>query len=150
MNVFCATGNLGRDCSTNNVNGNAVCNFALAVKSGYGDNQQTVWLDCALWGKRAESGLVQHLTKGKQVAVSGELGTREYQAKDGTQRMALTLRVADVTLMGDGGSGGQSQGGQSAPQQPAAPSTAPAAQNPHDPRPTNPGSFDDFDDEIPF
>ena len=142
MNVFSATGNLGRDCSTNNVNGTAVCNFALAVKSGYGQNEQTVWIDCAIWGKRAESGLVQYLTKGKQVAVSGELGTREYQANDGTNRTALTLRVNDVTLMGDGGSGG-SQPAQPRQQQPAPQPQAPA------PQPQQGGMMDDSSD-IPF
>ena len=54
MNLFALTGNLGKDCRTNNVNGTAVCNFPVAVKSGYGDKEQTIWLDCALWGKRAE------------------------------------------------------------------------------------------------
>ena len=95
MNVFTATGNLGKDCRTGNAGGTAVCNFPLAVKSGYGDNEQTLWLDCALWGKRAEGKLPDYLTKGAQVAVSGELGTREHEGKT-----YLTLRVADLDLIG--------------------------------------------------
>lgn len=143
MNVLSFTGNLGRDASTNSVNGTAVANFPVAMKAGYGQNEQTVWVDCALWGKRAESGLIQYLTKGKQVAVTGEIGTREYQAKDGTTRTAITCRVNDVTLMGDGGSGGQQR---QAPQQPADPrqNQAPAQQPQHDP------GASQMDDEIPF
>ena len=95
MNVFSGTGNLGKDCRLGNAGGTAVCNFALAVKSGYGDKEQTVWLDCALWGKRAEGKLPEYLTKGAQVAVSGELGTREHEGKT-----YLTLRVSDLTLIG--------------------------------------------------
>lgn len=114
MNVFTATGNLGRDCRMGDAGGTSVCNFAVAVKSGFGDNQQTLWLDCALWGKRAEGRLPEFLLKGQQVAVSGELGTREHEGKT-----YLTLRCNDVTLVG--GAGGQAQsGGQQAPaQQPA-------------------------------
>lgn len=146
MNVLSFTGNLGRDASTNNVNGTAVANFPVAMKAGYGQNEQTVWVDCALWGKRAESGLIQYLTKGKQVAVTGEIGTREYQAKDGTNRTTITCRVNDVTLMGDGGQGGdqQRQAPQQAPQQQADPRQA------HAPQQQDPGGMMDDDSDIPF
>ena len=112
MNVFTGTGNLGKDCRTADVNGTAVCSFPVAVKSGFGDNEQTVWLDCALWGKRAEGKLPEYLTKGAQVAVSGELGTREHEGKT-----YLTLRLNDVTLIGgrreaaSTGGSGQPSGG---------------------------------------
>jgi len=136
MNVLAFTGNLGRDVQTNNVGGTAVANFAVAMKSGFGDKEQTVWVDCALWGKRAEGGLIQYLTKGQQVAVHGEMGTREYQANDGTNRTAITCRVTDVTLIG-GKPGGQPQPApQQQPQQPQ--QTAPAAAG---------GAMDD---DIPF
>lgn len=131
MNVCTFVGNLGADCRTNSVNGTAVCNFTVAAKSGFGDKEQTLWLDCALWGKRAETGLVNYLVKGQKVAVSGELGTREHDGKT-----YLTLRLSDVTLCGDKGSapgGGQQQQQQSTPQ-PAAPT------------PPNDG----FNDDIPF
>lgn len=107
MNRFIGTGNLGKDCRTGSAGGTSVVNFPLAVKSGYGDNEQTVWLDCALWGKRAEGGLVQYLVKGQQVAICGELGTREHEGKT-----YLTCRLDDVTLVG-GKPGGQSQPQQS-------------------------------------
>jgi single-strand DNA-binding protein len=130
MNVITVTGNLGKDCRTGNQGGTAVCNFTVAVKSGYGDKEQTLWLDCALWGKQAESKLPQYLTKGAQVAVSGELGTREHEGK--TQ---LTCRVASISLVG----------GRREDAHPAAASSAPAT-----PRQPKPSSMDDFDDDIPF
>ena len=104
MNVFTFSGNLGRDCATNNVSGTAVCNFAVAVKSGYGDKEQTHWVDCALWGKQAESRLPEFLKKGKKVMVSGELGTREHEGKT-----YLTCRVQSIDLAGDSGGQQQSQ-----------------------------------------
>ena len=78
MNVLTVMGNLGRDANVRQAGGTTVANFSIAVKSGYGDNEQTVWVDCSLWGRQAESRLVEYLTKGQQVVVSGEMGTREY------------------------------------------------------------------------
>ena len=134
MNVFTFSGNLGNDCRTNTVSGQTVVNFSVACKSGFGDKAQTNWIDCALWGKRGES-LQQYLTKGQQVVVSGELGTREHDSKT-----YLTVRVNDVSLVG-----GKQQSGSGAPaQQPAAQprQQAPAKSAPQPPI--------DFDDDIPF
>ncbi len=112
MNVLTVTGNLGKDCRKNEVNGTTVVNFPVAAKSGFGDKEQTIWLDCALWGKRGETRLPEFLVKGAQVAVSGELGTREHDGKT-----YLTLRVSDVTLVGGKPSGEREQAPQ--PTQPA-------------------------------
>lgn len=95
LNNFCFTGNLGKDCRLGNAGGHAVCNFSVAVKSGFGNNEQTLWVDVALWGKQAESRLVDYLLKGQQVAVSGELGTREHEGKT-----YLTCRASSVSLIG--------------------------------------------------
>lgn len=129
MNVFCFTGNLGKDCRTGLAGSSTVCNFPVAVKSGFGQNEQTIWVDCALWGARAEGRLPDHLVKGQQVAVSGELGTREHEGKT-----YLTCRVSDVTLVGG------KPGGQQAPAQQPQPQAQAQAQAPA-------GGFDDFDDD---
>ena len=75
--------------------GQRVTNFSLAVSSGYGDKQKTLWLDCSAWGDRyGKLGLGVYLTKGAHVHVAGELGTREHKGKT-----YLTLRVAEVKLL---------------------------------------------------
>lgn len=142
MNVFCFTGNLGRDVEVRDVSGTTVANFTVAAKSGFGQNEQTIWVDCALWGKRAEGKLVEYLTKGQKVAVSGEIGTRTYQKQDGSNGFAITCRVGDVTLMGDKGDS-------------SVPSTSQGTQQPQDTKPaTQPqggiASSGDWDDEVPF
>lgn len=126
MNIFSFTGNLGNDCRTGNAGGTAVVNFDVAVKSGWGDKAQTLWIDCALWGKQAESRLPEFLLKGQQVAVSGELGSREHEGKT-----YLTLRASSVDLIG-----GKSDAAP-APQQAAA-------------KPQAAAPVDDFDDQVPF
>ena len=135
MNNLCATGNLGSDCRINQVSGTTVCNFSVAMKSGYGDRAQTLWLDCVLWGKQAESRLPEFLKKGQQVAVSGELSTREHEGKT-----YLQVRCNSVDLVGGKGDSG---GGQQ-----ASPAAAQSQQQPSASQSQPPAS--DMDDEIPF
>lgn len=125
MNVLSITGNLGRDCEVKQLGGSTVCNFSVAVKTGYGDREQTIWVDCALWGKQAEGRLPDYLKKGQMVATSGELSTHE--ADRG--KVYLKLRCNSVDLIGKR----DDVPAQAAPQQPQA----------------QQGGFDDSDD-IPF
>ena len=128
MNVFTCTGNLGKDAEKKEFGGSSVLNFTVAAKSGFGDKAQTEWIDCAVWGKQAESKLIDYLKKGQQVAVSGELST--YTADNG--KVYLKLRCSSISLVG--GKSEQSQ--QSQPQQ-----SQPDQQKSNDM---------DFDDDIPF
>lgn len=161
MNVFTGIGRIGRDAEVRSTqNGTSVAGFPVAVDVGYGENKSTLWLDCALFGKRAEGGLVQYLTKGQQVGVSGEIGTRQFQKNDGSQGFAVTLRLNDVKLAGgqQGGQSSQQQPQQNRPQQNQNP---PQNQRPPQSQPPqgqqhqaygapDPGQFDDWDSEIPF
>ena len=125
MNSFNAIGRVGKDAVTRQAGNSQVTSFSLAVDSGFGDKKQTLWLDCSAWGDRfAKVG--GYITKGSQLGVTGELGTREHDGKT-----YLTLRVADVTLVG-----GKRDDGERRPQQRQERQSAPA---------------DDFeDDSIPF
>jgi single-strand DNA-binding protein len=127
MNLLCMTGNIGGEVKVNNVGGTAVANFSVAMTAGYGDKKSTIWLQASLWGKQAESKLVDYLVKGQQVALSGEFSMREYEGKQYPQ-----LRVSTIDLVG-----GKSDSGSAAPK-------------PQQSKPTPPAA-DDFDaDQIPF
>jgi single-strand DNA-binding protein len=95
MNVLTIVGNLGQDATVDEKNGSTVANFSVAMKSGYGDKAQTIWVSCSLWGKQAESKLVDYLTKGQSVAISGEMGTSEYKGKT-----SITMNVKLISLTG--------------------------------------------------
>jgi single-strand DNA-binding protein len=95
MITLSITGNLGQDARKGNAGGSAVVNFSVGVKSGYGAQEKTIWVDCSLWGKQAESKLVDYLVKGQQVAVSGEMGTRDHNDKT-----YITCRVTSIDLIG--------------------------------------------------
>lgn len=100
MNVICFTGNIGRDGETRYTpNGDAILSFSVALTSGYGDKKITTWLNCSLFGKRAES-LAPYIKKGGQVAINGEFTARPYTAKDGAEKLSLDVRVNDLTLVG--------------------------------------------------
>lgn len=136
MNVFCFTGNLGGDVKVNSTGGSTVANFSVAVKSGFGDKAQTMWIACALWGKQAESKLIDYLTKGQQVAITGELSTREHDGKT-----YLQVRVSTIHLVGGKSEGGQQQAPRQQQQAPQRHQQATSQQSP---------GFDDELDSIPF
>lgn len=95
MNSFNAIGRVGTPAKIRfTQGGEPVTGWSLAVDSGYGDKKQTLWLDCSLWGKRGEK-VAEYITKGSQLGVSGELGSREHDGKT-----HLTLRVSEVSLIG--------------------------------------------------
>lgn len=137
MNVFTAVVRLGGDPEQRyTASGDSVVNFNAAVDSGFGDKKVTTWLRCNMWGKRGES-VLPYLSKGSQVAISGELSNREYTDKEGQKKMSLEVRINELTLIG-GKQSGQSNTPQE--QEYALPPTK------NKPKP----SFDDLGDDIPF
>jgi single-strand DNA-binding protein len=144
-NVFSFTGTVGRDAEVRYTpSGLAILNFTVANNIGFGDKQQTLWIQVTLFGKRAEGQLQNYLKKGQQVFVSGELTQREYKANDGTTKTSLELNANIIDLIGKKNEAG------SQPQQNYQPSggreqQAPARQG---------GGYDNFDapydDDIPF
>lgn len=89
-----AHGNLGKDPELKDLGGNQVANFSIAARTG---KDETTWINCAVWGKRAEI-VMQYLHKGDKVTVAGSGKVRTYQAKDGTEGKSLELNVSDFTL----------------------------------------------------
>ena len=114
MNVWTFTGRLGADGELRTTqSGEKVLGFRVANDVGFGDRKTTQWVDCSIWGRRAES-LAPHLTKGKSVVVSGEVTLREYEKRDGTRGAGLSVRVAEIDFTGgvrEEGGGGSFGGG---------------------------------------
>jgi len=133
MNNITVAGQLGRDSEIKYLSsGDAVCNFSVADSQG--KVKPTIWWNCQLFGKRAES-LGKYLMKGQSVTVSGTLSEREWTDKDGNKRKQMDLRVNDVALQG-----GQRQSSD-------IPQESPQRQQP---RQRAPLSDDGFKDDIPF
>lgn len=140
-NIFTCAATVVRDAEVRYLpSGAAVLNVTVANNTGFGDKQKTLFIRCALFGKRAEGQLKDYLLKGQQVVVSGELSENEYQANDGATKKSLELVANVIDLVG-----ARKQDGHSAGQ--------PAQQRPEQASPSKPrDNFDpeDFDDQIPF
>jgi single-strand DNA-binding protein len=109
-------GNLGKDAIVNNVNGKNVINFNVAHTERFKDAQgvqkdKTIWVECAYWTDR--TAIAPYLRKGTQVYVEGTPDIRTYATQDGRQGASLSLRIANVQLLGtrgnDGGNAGPAQ-----------------------------------------
>lgn len=127
---------IGKDAVTRYTQaGKPVTGFSAAFDIGWGEKKQTTWLDVSGWGERYEK-VAQYLTKGSQVLLEGDIGTREHDGKT-----YITLNLTDLKLIGgkqEGGGHGGSRGG--APQR-QRPELATGSRSP----------VDEFDDEtIPF
>ena len=99
VNTFTATGRLASDANLSKASGTSVSNFRIASEAGYGKHQKTLWIDCSLWGPKADA-LHQYLLKSKHVLISGELTTKDYKRKDGTQGHGFSLTVDRIEFIG--------------------------------------------------
>ncbi len=96
-------GNLGKDATSNNVNGKTVINFSVAHTEKYKNQQgqqqdKTIWVECAYWTERV--GILPYLKKGTQVYAEGTPDLRNYTTQDGRTGTSLQLRVSNVQLLG--------------------------------------------------
>lgn len=108
VNNVVLIGRLTRDAVLKSTsNGTAVSKFSIAVnkkrKSGDTFKDEAHFFDIVVWGKLAES-LSNYLTKGKQVAVTGELSQERWSGDDGTNHSKVTVTAATIQLLSGGGS----------------------------------------------
>ncbi len=94
MNVFTFTGNIGGDAEVQDIRGTDLCKFSVAAQAGYGDREQTIWVQVNFWGNRGKA-VAPYLKKGDRVAVSGEMST--FEAKNG--KTYVQVRASEVTLL---------------------------------------------------
>lgn len=146
-NTFSCVGTVVRDAETRYIpSGQALLTVTIANNQGFGDKQSTLFIRCAVWGKKAESKLIDFLKKGQQIYVSGELRQQEYE-KDGVTKTSLELNCNIIDLVGGNRGDNQQAIDQQRPQQtqqrPQQQQRQPAQSNQDAP-------YDDFDSDIPF
>lgn len=109
-------GNLGRDCTQNEVNGKTVLNFPVAHSEKFKDQQgnlveKTVWVNCAYWTDRPA--IAPYLLKGTLVYLEGVPEAESYTNKENQPAASLKLKVFSVQLLGGKPSGDQAGNQQS-------------------------------------
>ncbi len=72
--------------------------FTIANNTGFGQFEKTSFINVQLWGQSA-TGLVQYLTKGKQIAVSGEFVQNDWVDQNGLKHSAWRLSTRGVQLL---------------------------------------------------
>jgi single-strand DNA-binding protein len=84
--------------------GTPVCTIRLAsstkFKSGDSMKEETLFIDCIVWGKQGES-VAQHLAKGRTALVEGRLQERKWET-DGQQRSKFEIVAQTVKFLSSG------------------------------------------------
>ena len=73
--------------------------LAFSVADGQGKDKPTIWWNCSIFGKRAES-LANYVQKGGKVTVVGTISEDQYTDKNGNDKKAMKVRVSDIALQG--------------------------------------------------
>jgi single-strand DNA-binding protein len=148
LNKVILIGNLGADPETRAMpSGTTVANLRVATSESWRDKQsgeqqeRTEWHRVALFGRLGEIA-AEYLRKGSQVYIEGQLRTRKWQDKQGTERYTTEI-VANEMLMLGGRSSGASAAAPDSRDRPEVAESAGRAE------PAARGG-NDFDDDIPF
>ena len=104
MNTMTLIGTLTRDPELKEGGKTAVCSMRVAESNGRKDSP--LYINVAAFGRQAEV-CEEYLSKGRQVAITGQLRFREWETDEGDKRSEHSL-VADRVdfLPGGNGNGG--------------------------------------------
>ena len=107
MNRFFAIGRLTKDPEKRTTqNGTSVCTFTLAVDRRYKNangEREADFFPVVCWRQVADLS-AQYLSKGKQVAIAGEVQMRSYE-KDGQKRYVTEVVADEVQFFSPRGDG---------------------------------------------
>lgn len=121
VNKVILVGNLGADPETKSFqNGGKIANFRIATSESWKDKatgerkERTEWHSISVQNEGLAGVVERYLRKGSKVYVEGQLRTRKWQDKDGTDRYTTEVvlgGIFGVLVMLDSAGGGQNEGG---------------------------------------
>jgi len=156
VNKVILVGNLGRDPEVRRLtSGDPVVNLSIATSESWRDKasgerkEKTEWHRVVIFNENLAKVAEQYLKKGAKVYLEGQLQTRKYTDKDGSEKYSTEIVLqkyrGELTMLdGRGGEGGGSGGGGGGGERMERPAMAGGGEGAR--------SFqrDDLDDEIPF
>lgn len=83
--------------------GIAVCKFTLAVSRQF-KKDETDFINCIAFNKQGEA-ITQYVTKGRQLAVIGNIRTGSYDGQDGIKRYTTDVLVESFEFIGNSNNG---------------------------------------------
>jgi single-strand DNA-binding protein len=102
MNKICLIGNLIEDPRTGKTkSGRAWATFRIAVRRCFvtEDGPKTDFLNCVAWGSTGEF-IGKYWIKGKPIALTGSLQSRDYTDKYGNKRTAYEVVIDTAEFVG--------------------------------------------------
>ena len=154
LNRVILMGRITQDLELKSTSSNiSVLTFNIAVDRSFvkqGEERQADFITCVAWRQQADF-INKYFSKGRMIAIEGNLRTRNYEDKNGSKHYVTEVYVDSVSFTGepkqDSQGGGYSRASNSAPK----------TNNYNEPSntPINIGNFDDFeeilsDDGVPF
>jgi single-strand DNA-binding protein len=109
MNTVTLIGTLTKDPETRNGGETKVCAMRLAESNGRKDSP--LYINVAAFGRQAET-CKEYLSKGRQVAVTGQLRFREWETDEGGKRSEHTIAADRVDFLPGGKRRGSGNGGE--------------------------------------
>ena len=101
-------GRLGKSPETRyTADGSAVCNFTIATSEEWNDKdsgqkqERTEWHRIVAWRRLGEI-CGEHLTKGSQVYIEGNLQTRSWEDREGNKRYTTEIIAKNMQMLGSG------------------------------------------------
>lgn len=81
-------------------NGTNVAKYTIAINTGYGEKQQTQFINISTWGKSGEF-VSKYFKKGQSIGIVGRLNSNNYEDKNGNKRYSLEVITEDIEFIGD-------------------------------------------------
>ena len=88
-------------------NGTAVCKFTLAVARPF-KKDETDFINCVAFGKTGET-IAQYFTKGRQIALAGNIRTGSYQLQGGTKMYTTNVIIENFEFVGNNSNNSSNQ-----------------------------------------
>ena len=100
MNKVCLVGNLTKNPELRYTKHNTpVASYTIAINTGYGELQETNYINITTWGKSGEF-VKKYFQKGQAISITGRLKNNNYEDSNGVKHYGIEVITEDVDFVG--------------------------------------------------
>ena len=100
MNKVHLIGNLVKDPELRYTKHNTpVAGYTIAVNTGYGELQETNYINITTWGKAGEF-INKYFKKGQSIALTGRLKNKNYEDSQGVKHYGMEVITEEIEFVG--------------------------------------------------